>query len=93
MQANSQSLARPGQIIQSIPADLTQSSTSMEALEKSSVAHGGRVPDHIYLCAGFSKPKFMIDSTEEEFKGVCPLLLHPSCLISVFVLDHVFAWT
>jgi hypothetical protein len=29
----------------------------------------------VYLCAGFSKPKFMIDSTEEEFKGVCPLLL------------------
>jgi len=42
----------------------------MEALEKSTEVHGGRCPDHIYLCAGFSKPKFMIDSSEEEFKGV-----------------------
>ena len=63
-------MARPGQIIQSIPADLTQSSTSTEALDKSAERHGGRTPDHVYLCAGFSKPKFMIDSTEDEFKGV-----------------------
>jgi 3-dehydrosphinganine reductase len=69
-QANKKSIAKPGQIIQSIPADLTQSSTSTQALEKSSIAHGGRCPDHVYLCAGFSKPKFMVDSTEEEFKGV-----------------------
>lgn len=68
------SIARPGQIIQAIPADLTQSTTSTEALDKSAQAHGGRTPDHVYLCAGFSKPKFMIDSTEEEFKGVSPLL-------------------
>ena len=40
------------------------------------------MPDHVYLCAGFSKPKFMIDSTEEEFKGVCPFLPH-------FIPSHV----
>jgi 3-dehydrosphinganine reductase len=70
LHSNIKSIAKPGQIIQSIPADLTQSKTSTEALEKSSIAHGGRCPDHVYLCAGFSKPKFMVDSTEEEFKGV-----------------------
>ena len=59
-----------GQIVQTVSADLTQSSTSSEALDTASKVHGGRVPDHIYLCAGFSKPKFMIDSTEDEFRGV-----------------------
>lgn len=43
----------------------------------------------MYLCAGFSKPKFMVDSTEEEFKGVRSLLLYLiSCLpglVSVFL--------
>jgi 3-dehydrosphinganine reductase len=68
--ADQESISRPGQIIQAIPADLTQSSTSTEALEKASVAHGGRTPDHVYLCAGSSRPKFMLDSSEEEFKGV-----------------------
>jgi 3-dehydrosphinganine reductase len=70
VKANQQTFARPGQIIQSIPADLTQSKTSTEALDKAAEAHEGRTPDHVYLCAGFSKPKFMVDSTEEEFKGV-----------------------
>jgi 3-dehydrosphinganine reductase len=76
LQADIKSIAKPGQIIQSIPADLTQSKTSTEALEKSSIAHGGKVPDHVYLCAGFSKPKFMVDSTEEEFKDVSIQPLH-----------------
>ena len=73
--ADEESISRPGQIIQAIPADLTQSSTSTEALEKAAVAHGGKTPDHVYLCAGSSRPKFMLDSTEEEFKGVHPLHL------------------
>jgi 3-dehydrosphinganine reductase len=68
--ADQESISRPGQIIQAIPADLTRSCTSTEALEKASVAHGGRTPDHVYLCAGSSRPKFMLDSSEEEFKGV-----------------------
>ena len=73
--ADEESITRPGQIIQAIPADLTQCLTSTEALEKASVAHGGRTPDHVYLCAGSSRPKFMLDSTEEEFKGVHPFPL------------------
>lgn len=65
-----QIVAGPGQIVQTVSADLTKAATSNEALDKASKAHGGKVPDHIYLCAGFSKPKFMIDSTEDEFQGV-----------------------
>lgn len=83
LQADKKSLAKSGQIIQSIPADLTQSSTSTEALEKSSIAHGGKCPDHVYLCAGFSKPKFMVDSSEEEFKGVSIQPLHFACSSSI----------
>jgi len=67
-----------------MPADLSQSSTSTEALDKSAEIHGGKTPDHVYLCAGFSKPKFMIDSTEDEFKGVS--------LYSAW-RPSVFSWT
>jgi 3-dehydrosphinganine reductase len=72
MKTDGQALAAPGQIIQSIPADLMHSTTSTEALDNAAEAHGGRVPDHIYLCAGFSRPKFLLDSSEDDFKGVCP---------------------
>lgn len=47
-----------------------QAASSKDALDRAAKAHGGRVPDHIYLCAGFSKPKLMLDSSEDEFQGV-----------------------
>nr|XP_018261871.1 3-ketodihydrosphingosine reductase TSC10 [Kwoniella dejecticola CBS 10117]OBR84029.1 3-ketodihydrosphingosine reductase TSC10 [Kwoniella dejecticola CBS 10117] len=69
VEAELKSIAQPDQIIQFISADLTSPLSSLESLVKASEPFNGRVPDYIYLCAGFSKPKYMVDSSLEEFQA------------------------
>ena len=60
----------PSQIIQAISADLTSPTSSSDALEQAVKAHGGKCPEHVYLCAGHSLPQFFIDASPEELKSV-----------------------
>ncbi|KAK6911048.1 hypothetical protein L486_05301 [Kwoniella mangroviensis CBS 10435] len=67
--ADLKAIAQPHQIIQFLSADLTDAKSSQEALVKASEPFDGKCPDYLYLCAGFSRPKYMMDSSLEEFKA------------------------
>ncbi|RSH85750.1 3-dehydrosphinganine reductase [Saitozyma podzolica] len=61
-------LASPSQLISHISADLTSAESSEAALNDAVVAWGGKAPDHVYLCAGFSRPKFFVDMDAQHMK-------------------------
>jgi hypothetical protein len=65
-----QPLASPSQLISHISADLTSAESSEAALNDAVVAWGGKAPDHVYLCAGFSRPKFFVDMDAQHMKEV-----------------------
>ncbi|EIW65651.1 hypothetical protein TREMEDRAFT_70510 [Tremella mesenterica DSM 1558] len=60
-------LVLPGQKLQIISADLMSSKTSSEALDQAIEFHG-RIPEYIFNCAGFSQPRFLVDSTPEDWQ-------------------------
>ncbi|ORX38198.1 hypothetical protein BD324DRAFT_578063, partial [Kockovaella imperatae] len=51
-----------------VSADLITSKGASEALEEAQKRHG-RYPDHYFLCAGYSRPRYFIDHTPEELQG------------------------
>ncbi|WWD19383.1 hypothetical protein CI109_103843 [Kwoniella shandongensis] len=61
-------IASPNQIITFISADLVDPTSSADALTEATSLHNGQAPDYVFCCAGFSKPKFFIDSTPQEMK-------------------------
>lgn len=65
-----QTFASPDQQIKFISADLTHADTSDAALRQAMAAWGGHAPDHVYLCAGYSKPQFWIDAEPEALQKV-----------------------
>ncbi|TYJ53269.1 hypothetical protein B9479_006083 [Cryptococcus floricola] len=62
------SLAKPTQIIQFISADLSSPTDSDQALLAACIPHKGLAPDYIFLCAGFSQPKYFVENTKAEIK-------------------------
>src|ERR1700733_4115955 len=54
------------QILKSYSFSLDTGKAAAEAIEAASAAHGGRVPDAFFLCAGASKPMFYLEMTEED---------------------------
>lgn len=58
-------------MIATISADLTSSASSDAALVLAMERNGGNAPDHVFLCAGFSRPKFFVDTSSEELQSVC----------------------
>ena len=54
------------QIIKCFSFSLSTADESSKALEAACVPHGGKSPDAIFLCAGASRPKFIVDSTEQD---------------------------
>lgn len=65
-----QRIAGTDQIIQAISADLTSPESSAAALTRAAERHGGRCPEHLYLCAGFSQPQFFIDASAKQLQEV-----------------------
>ncbi|KAK4690067.1 hypothetical protein P7C73_g59, partial [Tremellales sp. Uapishka_1] len=63
------SLARPGQKISSISADLMDVEKSEDALAQAVRQLGGRTPDYVFLCAGTSRPKLFLDSSPDELQS------------------------
>ncbi|WWC90334.1 uncharacterized protein L201_005267 [Kwoniella dendrophila CBS 6074] len=68
VEAELKALAQPHQIVQFISADLTNHKSSEQTLIKSTEPFNGQAPDYYYLCAGFSRPKYMVDSSLAEFE-------------------------
>ena len=64
-----QSLASPGQKVQSISCDLMHHQPSSDAFDTATTFHG-RVPEYVFNCAGFSLPKFIVDATPEDLQHV-----------------------
>ena len=55
-----------GQIIKCFSFSLSTADESAKALEAASVPHGGKSPDALFLCAGAARPKFIVDSSEQD---------------------------
>ena len=53
-----------------VSADLTKRETSDAALEHACESFGGRAPDYVFLCAGFSKPQMFVDATPQDLQSV-----------------------
>ncbi|WVQ74144.1 hypothetical protein IAR50_003736 [Cryptococcus sp. DSM 104548] len=62
------SLAKSTQIIQFISADLSSPTDSDRALTSACIPHNGLAPDYVFLCAGFSQPKYFVENTKEDIK-------------------------
>ncbi|WRT68763.1 uncharacterized protein IL334_005743 [Kwoniella shivajii] len=69
VEAELRALAQPHQTINFISSDLTDAESSAASLQKSSEHFDGQAPDYYFLCAGFSRPKYMVDSSLEDFKS------------------------
>jgi len=54
------------QIIKCFSFSLSTADESANALEAACEPHGGKSPDALFLCAGASRPKFIVDSTEQD---------------------------
>lgn len=72
-EASLKALAKPGQKIISVAADLTDAKETERALDEAISAMDGRVPDVGFLCAGLSWPKYFVDCSAEELKKVSPV--------------------
>ncbi|WVO14621.1 3-ketodihydrosphingosine reductase TSC10 [Cryptococcus depauperatus] len=57
------------QIIQSISADLVSPTASEKAIHNACAAHGGRAPDYVFLCAGFSRPGLFVEMDKEQLRN------------------------
>ncbi|KAF8335049.1 uncharacterized protein EI90DRAFT_3280159 [Cantharellus anzutake] len=55
-----------GQIIKSYSFSLSSGDESTRALDAACALHGGKSPDALFLCAGASRPRFIVDSTEQD---------------------------
>jgi len=58
----------PDQILRSYSYSVDSASGAAAALEAACVAHGGRSPDAMFLCAGKSRPGFWVEQDEESLK-------------------------
>ncbi|KAF8309194.1 oxidoreductase [Clavulina sp. PMI_390] len=58
----------PGQQIHSYSFSLYALESSTAALKAASAPHGGKCPDALFLCAGASKPQFLLEMTEDDIK-------------------------
>jgi len=56
------------QIFHMYSYSLTSAEESEAALKAAMNAHGGRVPDASFLCAGGSRPKFFVEMSSEDLK-------------------------
>ena len=65
-----QALAQPGQTVIAISADLTSGEESVRALEEAMGKAGGKQVDVAILCAGISKPRWFVETTQEQLKQV-----------------------
>lgn len=54
------------QVLKSYSFSLDTAKAAAGAIEAASAAHGGRVPDAFFLCAGASKPMFYLEMTEDD---------------------------
>ncbi|ORY32168.1 hypothetical protein BCR39DRAFT_524443 [Naematelia encephala] len=63
------SIAKPGQKIAAISADLTDATSSQNALNQAIIPFDGKAPDYFFLCAGHSIPRLFVDTTPEQLKA------------------------
>lgn len=63
-------MAGPGQTVIAISADLTSGEESLKALEEAIEKAGGRQVDVAVLCAGVSKPRWFVETTQQQLKQV-----------------------
>ncbi len=57
------------QVIEALSADLTIQRTSADAFAHATTAFGGK-PDFVFLCAGFAKPGFLVETSEADMRAV-----------------------
>ncbi|BEI84733.1 hypothetical protein CcaverHIS002_0501340 [Cutaneotrichosporon cavernicola] len=67
--AELKTLAKPDQKILFVTADLSDQVSSARALDEAAASFDGRAPDHVFLCAGMSRPMLFIDTTTEDLKA------------------------
>lgn len=58
------------QVVKAISADLISKTSSEDAFHAACAAFGGDLPDHVFLCAGFAKPGFFVEASEEDMRAV-----------------------
>lgn len=63
LEANRQS---PDQIFKAFSFSLNTAEESAAALQAASDAHGGKVPDAVFACAGASKPMYLLEMQPED---------------------------
>lgn len=56
----------PSQVLKSYSFPLDTATKSAEAIEAAASAHQGRCPDAFFLCAGAAKPKFCVETSEQD---------------------------
>jgi 3-dehydrosphinganine reductase len=59
----------PHQVFQSFSHSLTSATEARAALEDVCAKHGGQAPDAVFICAGYWKPQFWLESTEDDLKA------------------------
>ncbi|EJD42259.1 oxidoreductase [Auricularia subglabra TFB-10046 SS5] len=59
---------RDSQVLRAYSFALDQADSSQAALDAASAAHGGRVPDALFLCAGSARPGFWVEESPEGLK-------------------------
>lgn len=62
-QANRQS---PDQVFKAFSFSLDTAEESAAALQAASDAHGGKVPDAVFACAGAAKPMYLLEMQPED---------------------------
>ncbi|PFH52781.1 hypothetical protein AMATHDRAFT_188909 [Amanita thiersii Skay4041] len=58
----------PDQVLKAYSYSLTESASSIAAIQAACDDHGGKCPDAFFLCAGTARPGFFLEQTEESLK-------------------------
>ncbi len=75
LQVFSQNMTTDGnQVVQAISADLISKKSAEDAFHAACKAFGGDLPEHVFLCAGFAKPGFFVETSEEDMRAVREVL-------------------